>query len=239
MRLLIFLFLLLAPASRAAEQVSLELVLLADSTGSIDAQEILYQRQGYATAISHPAVIDVIQNTDTGRIAVTYVEWGDYRHQEVIAPWTIIASQQDADRFAAIILAEQGRRARGKNSIGAALMRGLDLISDNDIDSPRQVIDLSSDSANSWGLPTLPDARRAVLAEGITINGLPIPCRHCVRSSAASSRLERRYREEIIGGTGAFVVTVEDMITFAAAVRRKLMLEISGLEPNRHFAARD
>lgn len=237
MRLLTALFLLLAAASHAAEQVSLELVLLADSTGSIDTQEINYQRQGYAAGISHPAVVDAITNTGEGRIAVTYVEWGDYRYQEVIAPWTIIASQQDADNFAVLILAETGRRALGRNAIGAALLRGRELIQNNDIDSPRQVIDMSSDTANSWnGVPTA-EARRIVIDDGITINGLPIPCRYCVRGSEASRRLERRYREEIIGGPGAFVVTVEDMISFAAAVRRKLVLEISGTLPDIRQAA--
>lgn len=80
------------------------------------------------------------------------------------------------------------------------------------------------------------EARRTVIDDGITINGLPIPCRHCVRGTEAAKRLERRYREEIIGGPGAFVLTVGNMITFAAAVRRKLVLEISGKMPERRIA---
>ena len=238
MRLLTILFyFLLAAAAQAEEHVSLELVLLADSTGSIDTQEIIYQRQGYATGISHPAVVDAIMNTETGRIAVIYVEWGDSRSQEVIAPWTIIASQQDADEFAARILSETGRRARGRNAIGAALLRGRQFIQENDIESTRQVIDMSSDSANNRNATSITRARDRIVADGITINGLPIPCRHCVRRSDASARLERHYREQIIGGPGAFVVTVDDMIDFAAAVRRKLVLEISGTMPERRYAA--
>ena len=38
----------------AAERVDLELVLLADASGSIDEAEIRFQRQGYASAITHP-----------------------------------------------------------------------------------------------------------------------------------------------------------------------------------------
>jgi Protein of unknown function (DUF1194) len=60
----------------AAERVDLELVLLADASGSIDDAEIHFQRQGYASAITHPAVLDAILQGYDQRIAVAYVEWG-------------------------------------------------------------------------------------------------------------------------------------------------------------------
>lgn len=237
MRLLTaLLFLLLAPATQAAERVSLELVLLADSTGSIDNTEVAFQRQGYAEAITHADVLDAITFSGTGQIAVTYVEWGEYTSQAVIVPWTIIASAADAEKFAADLLAVQGRRAFGRNAIGAALLAGRDLILGNDIDSFRQVIDISGDSANNWNGPTVGDARRQVLDAGITINGLPILCRHCETGRAGYDDLEFRYETEIIGGPGAFVVTADDMQQFATAVRRKLVLEISGEMPERRIA---
>ena len=43
-----------------------------------------------------------------------------------------------------------------------------------------------------------------------------------------ASDLERLYRERIIGGIGAFVVTADTDDSFAAAVKRKLVLEIGG-----------
>lgn len=237
MRLLTALLcLLLAPATFAAERVSLELVLLADSTGSIDGTEIVFQRQGYAQAITHPDVLDAITFSGEGRIAVTYVEWGDYTSQAVVVPWTIIGGAEDAEKFAADLLAVQGRRAFGRNAIGAALLAGRDLILGNDIDSFRQVIDISGDSANNWNGPTIGDARTQVLDAGITINGLPILCRYCESGRAGFDDLEFRYESEIIGGPGAFVVTADDMQQFAAAVRRKLVLEISGTVPERRIA---
>lgn len=235
MRLFIAFFLFLATPG-LAQQVSLELVLLADSTGSIDTQEINFQRRGYAAGIAHPDVVDAIVFSNTGKIAVTYVEWGGHNSQVVIAPWAIITSQADADNFAATILSETMRRARGRNAIGAALLAGRELIQNNDIQGARRVIDMSSDTANSYNGPSVAAARDLITSEGITINGLPIPCRHCVQGSEASSRLERRYREGIIGGPGAFVVTVENMVDFAAAVRRKLVLEISGQLPKTRLA---
>src|SRR3546814_7061573 len=40
--------------NRSGQPVDLDLVLLADSTGSIDDREIFFQRQGYADAITDP-----------------------------------------------------------------------------------------------------------------------------------------------------------------------------------------
>ncbi|MGI9504932.1 MAG: DUF1194 domain-containing protein, partial [Geminicoccaceae bacterium] len=45
-----------AAPTRAADEVDLELVLLADAPRSIDDAEILFQRQGCADAITHPDV---------------------------------------------------------------------------------------------------------------------------------------------------------------------------------------
>jgi hypothetical protein len=44
-------------AAQPAESVDLELVLLADASGSIDNAEIRFQREGYAAAITHPDVL--------------------------------------------------------------------------------------------------------------------------------------------------------------------------------------
>ena len=48
--------------------------------------------------------------------------------------------------------------------------------------------------------------------------------------------LEALYEDRIIGGRGAFVVTAEDRASFAEAVKRKLILEISGEMPKRDYA---
>ena len=109
-------------AESAAEEVDLELVLLADATGSIDDAEILFQREGYAKAIADPAVISAIGKTLTGRIAITYVEWGDYTSQDVVVDWTIVDGKASADAFASALL-EPPRRAFGRNAIAASFAR--------------------------------------------------------------------------------------------------------------------
>jgi hypothetical protein len=72
------LLLALATPTLAQTEVDLELVLMADSSGSISGDEIAFQRQGYATALTDPDVIAAIAGTAYGNIAVTYVEWGQF-----------------------------------------------------------------------------------------------------------------------------------------------------------------
>lgn len=210
-------------------RVSLELVLLADATGSIDNAEIEFQRQGYAEAITDPAVIDAIVHSGFGSIAVTYVEWADALSQDIIVPWTRIDGQDSARAFAEALLPPP-RRAWGRNAIGSALLTGKQLIEGNNYQGLRAVIDLSADSANNWNGPSIEDARAEVLAAGITINGLAVLCRGC-NGPPVSYNLETAFRDLIIGGPGSFVVAAENAETFAAAVRRKLILEIAGQVP--------
>lgn len=222
--------LMLAAAPAAAQDVEVELVLLADATGSIDEAEIQFQRQGYAQAIVDPAVLAAIANTAYGRIAVTYVEWAGTTSQEVVVPWTIIDGPDSARQFATDLMIPP-RLAFGRNAIGAALLKGKELIETNDIDGWRKVIDFSGDSANNFQGPPVAEARAEVLAAGITINGLPILCRGCSGSSSGNATLADRFAAEIIGGMGAFMVVAETPDDFALAVRRKLILEISGEMP--------
>jgi Protein of unknown function (DUF1194) len=221
----------------AQTEVDLELVLLADSSGSITEEEIRFQRQSYATALTDPAVVDAITGTLTGSVAITYVEWGQFDNIFVIAPWTVIAGPEDARTFAGVLL-DTPRMARGRNAIGQALIFGRDLIEGNDITAWRRIIDLSADSTGNFNGPTIAEGRAAALAAGITINGLPLLCRDCAPGTGVpGTGLEAEFAEKIIGGPGAFVVTADDPAAFADAIRRKLILEISGDHGGPAFAA--
>lgn len=225
---------LLSASVAQAQDTDLELVLLADASGSIDSREIAFQRQGYAQAITDPEVLAAIGGTAYGSIAVTYVEWA--ANTAVVADWMLIDGPETAQAFADELTGKP-RQAYGRNAIGAALLDALRLMDTNAHEGWRRVIDFSGDSANNWSGPSIEEARDTVLAAGVTINALPIlrpddPGR-------AQGGLEALYEERIIGGPGAFVVTAESRDSFAEAVKRKLILEISGTMPApRELAAR-
>jgi hypothetical protein len=224
-RLILALALILAALPLRAQDTDLELVLMADASGSIDPEELLLQRRGYAQAITDPDVIAAIQNTAYGSIAVTYVEWA--ANQVVIVDWTRIDGPEAAAIFAAQ-LDNPVRRALGRNAIGSALLRGKQLIEENDIEGWRRVIDFSGDSVNNWSGPSIAEARALVLAAGITINGLPLMLPDDMGRGAT---LEANYRDQIIGGPNAFTLPAASREDFAEAVRRKLILEISNRTP--------
>ncbi|MEM9795344.1 MAG: DUF1194 domain-containing protein [Pseudomonadota bacterium] len=223
---------LLLTAPARAQDTDLELVLLADASGSISPTELAFQRESYAQAITDPRVLAAIANTAYGSIAVTYVEWAT--NQAVVVPWTLIATEEHAQGFAAA-LSGPPRRATGRNAIGSALLFGRDLIEGNDIVGWRRVIDFSGDTdGNSYG-PPIEQARDEVVASGITINALAIT------AESRRTDLPGIYERRIIGGNGAFVVEAAERGAFAEAVRRKLILEIagSGVGAPRQALARD
>jgi len=230
----VFLVLLLTGEAAAQDrrEAGLELVLLADASGSIDTEELAFQRQGYALAMTDPQVVAAIESSVYGTIAVTYVEWAS--NTAVVVDWMIIDGPETAQAFAEALTGPP-RQAFGSNAIGGALLDAKRLIEVNDIRAPRAVIDFSGDSIRNFTGPSIASARQEVLAAGITINALPILRPEDGRRAGAN--LEQEYASRIIGGPGAFMVTAEGRASFAETVRRKLVLEISGLTPETYNAA--
>ena len=100
------------------------------------------------------------------------------------------------------------RRVEGVNAIGAALLKGVELIEGNRFEGARKVIDLSGDSAWNPRAPTLAEARAAALDAGVVINGLAVLCDDCSGRQGAGN-LEQQFRDRVIAGPGAFVVTAD------------------------------
>ncbi|WP_299042435.1 DUF1194 domain-containing protein [uncultured Tateyamaria sp.] len=216
-------------------EVDVELFLAVDVSRSMQPYELEIQRRGYAAALVSPEVQAAIAGGFLGRIAITYVEWAGADHQREIVPWTVLATPRDAARVAAQITAhfDEGMR---RTSISGALTHAADSIYANGFDGLRRVIDVSGDGPNNMGDPVT-QARDAVLARGITINGLPL----MTQDEGLMARwnipdLDVYYTACVIGGTGAFVVPVLDWSEFEDAVRRKLVLEIAG-QPVRLWRA--
>ncbi|WP_424932160.1 DUF1194 domain-containing protein [Amaricoccus macauensis] len=218
----------LARAQEDQASVDLELVLLADASGSIDTGEIRLQRAGYAEALRHEEVLWAIANGGRhGRIAVIFMEWASHRSQDVVVPWTVIETAEDAVAFGEAILAAP-RRTVGSNAIGAALLAGLALIDGNEFDAFRRVIDLSADSLWNSSGPSIAEARDIVLGADVVINGLAVECRSC-NGRPRPGDLEQEFTDKVIGGPGSFVVTADSDVSFSRAVRRKLIMEIADL----------
>jgi hypothetical protein len=109
----------------------------------------------------------------------------------------------------------------GGTSISGAIEHAMTLFAESDAKGGRRVIDVSGDGANNRGKPAS-TARDAAIKAGITINGLPI--------LALEPNLDQYYANNVIGGPNAFYIVAETYESFAEAVLKKLITEISATE---------
>jgi hypothetical protein len=214
-------------APRAEEPVDVALVLAVDVSRSIDEDEARLQREGYRAAVTDPRVIEAIRGGMLGGIALAYVEWAGIEYQRLVIPWTRIGSQRDADTWGET-LAGSPRASLSWTSISGGIEFSRRTMAECPFEATRKVIDVSGDGVNNSG-PPAEQARDRSVAEGITINGLPILNDRPTFGRPPPVPLDQYFRESVIGGAGAFVIAAEDFESFGQAVRRKLIREIADL----------
>jgi len=219
----------LADKSPNAIPVDVELVLAVDVSYSMDPDEQALQREGYVQALSSREFLQALREGATGKVAVTYFEWAGPLDQKIIMPWRLIEGPESADAVAAELAAAPYRRA-SRTSISGGLIFAKSLFEHSGYRGLRRVIDVSGDGTNNAGALVVP-TRDDVLASGITINGLPIMLKRPMRGSMDIEHLDVYYEDCVIGGPGAFVVPIHERKQFIEATRTKLVLEISGREP--------
>ncbi|NKE45547.1 DUF1194 domain-containing protein [Roseomonas frigidaquae] len=213
--------------SRANEPVDVALVLAVDVSRSIDEDEARLQREGYRNAMVDPRLVEAIRGGMMGGVAVAYVEWAGLEYQRLVLPWTRIGSQMQAEVWATG-LAEAPRASLSWTSISGGIEFSRRTLAECPFEATRRVIDVSGDGVNNSG-PPAEEARDRAVAEGITINGLPILNDRPTFGRRPPIPLDIYYRESVIGGPGAFMIAAEDFADFGQAVRRKLIREIAGL----------
>jgi len=224
-----------APQSAAppvlGQRVDVALVLAADVSRSITSDEFQLQRQGYAKAIADPDVVRAIQAGANGAIALTFVEWAGSDEQQVVVDWQIIRDPASARAFTDALL-EAPRAFFGRTSISAALDFAMARLKASGVKAERQVIDVSGDGTNNAGRP-LEEARAAALAGGVTINGLAIINEGAAMFGGFSGHtqppggLPNWYHDNVTGGPGSFLLTVENFESFGEAMTKKLLNEIA------------
>lgn len=215
----------LALPAAAAEPVDVLLVLAVDISRSIVESDARLQRNGYRTALLDRQVMAAIQGGVTGSIAIAYVEWAAYDAQELLIPWTRIASAADAQAWGDTLAAKPWS-SRSWTSLSGALRFSGEVLAQSPYEGTRQVIDVSGDGVNNNGPP--PDRLRDALVErGVIVNGLPIINDRPRWGMPNGAELVPFYRDSVAGGPGHFVIVAEGFDTFADAIRRKLVQEIS------------
>ncbi len=217
--------------AQVEQAVDVALVLAIDVSGSVTDDEAALQRNGYRAAMTDKRVLAAIADGPVGAIVVTYFEWARFEFQEVLMPWTRIATAADAQGWSDSLGAKPFQ-SHPWTSISGALRFGGQLLRSVPFTTTRKVIDVSGDGRNNNG-PDTPPIRDALIAEGVTINGLPIINRH-PRFGRLELDVDQFYRDYVIGGEGSFLIVAEDFSAFSEAIQRKLLQEISGRPAPRY-----
>ena len=220
----------LADRSPNAVPVDVELVLAVDVSYSMDPEEQQLQREGYIAAITSSEFLKALRQGIHGKVALTYFEWAGMHHRQIIVPWRLIDGPELADGFVADIARARYSRA-SRTSVSGALLFGAALFDGSGYRGIRRVIDVSGDGVNNNG-PLVDITRDEVLAQGITINGLPIMWKRPSSATMDIAELDIYFEDCVIGGPGAFVIPIKDKDQFKEAIRTKLVLEIAGRVPD-------
>ncbi len=205
-------------------------MLAVDISYSMDLDEQRLQREGYVAALLDPDVHKAIAAGPNGRIAVTYFEWAGQFVQRMIVPWTLIDGPETAKQFVEQLQKTPPSRDR-MTSITGAMEYSAKQFEQSPFRGLRRVIDISGDGPNnSGGLVTI--MRDRLVAAGVVINGLPIMVKvSSINNQFDVAHLDEYFVDCVIGGPGAFMIPIKAKDEFLPATRRKLLLEIAGIEP--------
>jgi hypothetical protein len=221
--------------ARAQATVDLQLVLAVDVSRSIDEVEAELQRRGYIEALTNQRVIDAILSGEHKRIALCYTEWAGTHYQVVVIDWVVIDSTAAARRFAEK-LSEAPRSSQSWTAVGAALAFAAQRFETSGFESKRRVIDVSGDGRTNDG-PPAELIRDRLVAQGIVINGLPVMMNRSNFGRPPDTGLDKYYEENVIGGSGSFMISAASFDDFGRAVRSKLIREISKAPGSRAIPA--
>jgi Protein of unknown function (DUF1194) len=233
-------------ANETGVVVDTALILAVDVSDSVDESRYRLQIEGIAQALEDKAVVDAIVSGPAGGIGLSLVLWAD--HARLALPWRVIRSLEDAVAFANDV-----RRLPQQTGEYTCLARMFEMtrrsiVTDIPMKAARVVLDVSGDGIDNCNVPedTLAE-RDALIAAGVTINGLPIIVKgenEIVGSGAyrapgfglrelpkgpdsATTTLDAWYANTVIGGGGAFLLKADGFEDFGRAFRQKFVSEIS------------
>jgi hypothetical protein len=163
-------------------------------------------------------VLNAIRSGANQSIAVTMFQWTGPRLQVQVVPWMVVRDAASAEALASAIEAVPRRLFGGGTSISGAIDYARLLLAQPPVEPARRLIDVSGDGSNNSGRSVTATRDEAVRA-GIGINGLPI--------LSIEPDLDDYYRDNVIGGPGAFMVPAASFETFGEAILKKLITEIA------------
>ena len=200
--------------------VDTALVVSVDVSSSVDERRYQLQLEGIASALEDPAVLSAILAGPKAGILFSVVTWAD--RPKLSVPWMRIASKAEA--AAAALKVRAIPREGGEFTCVSKMLR---FVSDKIVPqiparALKVVVDVSGDgSDNCKPEEAVTVVRDDLVSRAITVNGLPI------LEGREAATLEGWYRDNVMGGPGAFILAAQGYEDFGRAIRQKFVVEIS------------
>ena len=231
---------LLCASQAAADDLSpvdTALIVSVDVSNSVDDARYKLQMEGIAKALEDPGVIEAITGGSSGGILFSMVTWAD--KPAFVIPWIRIANKADA-----LAAAQRVRKLPHQGGEFTCMTRMLRSANDKIVPqipakAARVVIDVSGDGPDNCNADEpIEKVRDELVANGVTINGLPIlldtPEAGALLPKAVPGGkppLEQWYRQHVMAGPGSFVLPALGYSDFERAIRQKFVIEMSGVVP--------
>jgi hypothetical protein len=146
-----------------------------------------------------------------------------------VIDWATISDAESAKGFGDRLL-EAPRSFADRTSISGAIEFAMGQFARAPYDSRRRTVDISGDGTNNAGRDVV-SARDEALAQGITINGLVIlsdtPLAWNPDHTNPPGGLDNYYRNNVVGGPGAFVQVAQNFNSFGQAIVKKMIAEVA------------
>ncbi len=204
----------LALLASDAAACDLALALAVDISGSVDRDEYAIQMDGLALALRDETVAAALVRA---KASLLVLQWTGEGRQIVVLDWRAVTDHRALAAIADDITAAPRRWRNYSTAIGEALLATAETFSAPAVaNCRRRVIDVSGDGASNEGIA--PENVRDLLEQSeILVNGLAI--------EGSEDGLTAYYREHVIHGPGAFVITADGFEDYPKQIKRKLLRE--------------
>lgn len=217
------------PAAADAIRTDANIITAIDISDSMQPREIKLEIDGMAQAIRSRAVLQAIQAGPEGRVGFAVFAWYDKRTFPELVSWTLIASEADALRVSDQLAqglrlvddAEKRRisrvRAARLTDTSEAIEHAADLFRMAPYVTSRPVVNIIGNGEDNV-VAGPRRARDALMAEGGTINGVVL---------GGDPAVLDYFREQVVGGPGAFLLSIDETGSVVQQLVRKLRYDIA------------